>query len=162
VLFIGVAQAVSILFYIFEPDMAWFGRKDFQQVAVIKELVRQNSYKTRIIVSPIIREPDGLAMSSRNRLLDPAIRKNAGIIYSAISAAAGMTKNHDIPYIIDWVRKKIEKAGGFRVEYFEIVDDVELRPVTTLCEMEKEKRYFGCIAVKAGNVRLIDNIEIQL
>ena len=157
--FSGVGQVVSRLFEIVNPDMAFFGQKDFQQVSVIKELVRQLNSKVRIISNPIIRETDGLAMSSRNRLLDTAIRKNAGIIYSAISAAAGMTGNHDIPYIIDWVRKKIEKADGFRVEYFDIVDDVELRPVAAMCEMDKGKRYFGCIAVKAGTVRLIDNIE---
>jgi len=160
--FNGVGQVVSRLFEIVKPDMAFFGQKDFQQVAVIKELVRQLKSKVKIISNPIIRETDGLAMSSRNRLLDPAIRKNAGIIYLAISTAVGMISNHDIPYIIDWVRKKIEKADGFRVEYFYIVDDVELRPVAALCEMEKGKRYFGCIAVKAGTVRLIDNIEFPL
>jgi len=160
--FNGVGQVVSRLFEIVKPEFAFFGQKDFQQVAVIKELVRQLKSSVKIISNPIIRERDGLAMSSRNRLLDPESRKNAGIIYSAISSAAGMIKDHDIPYIKEWVRKKIEKTGSFRVEYFEIVDDVELRPVAALCEMKKGKRYFGCIAVKAGNVRLIDNIEFPL
>ena len=160
--FNGVGQVVSRLFEIVKPEIAFFGQKDFQQVAVIKELVRQLKSKVNIISNPIIRESDGLAMSSRNRLLDPESRKNAGIIYSAISLAAGMIKDHDIPYIKDLVRKKIEKTGRFRVEYFEIVDDVELRPVAALFEMEKGRRYFGCIAVKAGNVRLIDNIEFPL
>jgi pantoate--beta-alanine ligase len=160
--FNGVGQVVSRLFEIVKPEIAFFGQKDFQQVAVIKELVRQLKSSVKIISNPIIRESDGLAMSSRNRLLDPESRKNAGIIYSAISLAAGMIKDHDIPYIKDLVRKKIEKTGRFRVEYFEIVDDVELRPVAALFEMEKGRRYFGCVAVKAGNVRLIDNIEFPL
>jgi pantoate--beta-alanine ligase len=160
--FNGVGQVVSRLFEIVKPEIAFFGQKDFQQVAVIKELVRQLKSSVKIISNPIIRESDGLAMSSRNRLLGPESRKNAGIIYSAISSAAGMIKDHDIPYIKDWVRKKIEKTGSFRVEYFEIVDDVELRPAAALCEMEKGKRYFGCVAVKAGNVRLIDNIKFPL
>lgn len=160
--FNGVAQVVSRLFEIVKPDIAIFGQKDFQQLAVIKELVTQIGSKVKIIGNPIIREDDGLAMSSRNRLLDPVIRKKAGIIYSAISAAASMINDHDIPYLISYVKKTIERAEGFRVEYFEIVDDKELNPVAARCEMKKGKKYFGCIAVKAGNIRLIDNIEIPL
>ena len=160
--FNGVGQVVSRLFEIVKPEIAFFGQKDFQQVAVIKELVRQLKSKVNIISNPIIRESDGLAMSSRNRLLDPELRRNAGIIYSVISSAAGMINDHDIPYITEWVRKKIEKTEGFRVEYFEIADDVELKPVKARYEMEKGKRYYGCIAVNAGKVRLIDNIEIPL
>jgi len=160
--FNGVGQVVSRLFEIVKPDMAFFGQKDFQQVAVIKELVRQLKSSVKIISNPIIREEDGLAMSSRNLLLDPAIRKKAGNIYSTISTAADMINDHDISWLTDYVKKSIEKAEGFSVEYFEIVDDVELKPVAARCEMEKGKRYFGCIAVKAGNIRLIDNIEIPL
>jgi pantoate--beta-alanine ligase len=160
--FNGVAQVVSRLFEIVKPDIAIFGQKDFQQLAVIKELVRQMGSKVKIIGNPIIREDDGLAMSSRNRLLDPVLRKKAGIIYSAISAAASMINNHDIPFLISYVKKSIERAEGFSVEYFEIVDDKELKPVTERGEMKKGKTYFGCIAVRAGNIRLIDNIEIPL
>ena len=160
--FNGVGQVVSRLFEIVKPEIAFFGQKDFQQVAVIKELVRQLKSKVNIISNPIIRESDGLAMSSRNRLLDPELRKNAGIIYSVISSAAGMINDHDISYISEWVRKEIEKTERFRVEYFEIADDVELKPVKARYEMEKGKRYYGCIAVNAGKVRLIDNIEIPL
>jgi pantoate--beta-alanine ligase len=160
--FNGVAQVVSRLFEIVRPDIAYFGQKDFQQLAVIKELVRQTGNKIRITGLPIIREDDGLAMSSRNRLLDSEIRKNAGIIYSTISAASAMIHDHDIPYLIDFVIKSINKTEGFRVEYFDIVDETELIPVFTRAEMEKGKRYFGCIAVRAGKTRLIDNIEIPL
>lgn len=160
--FNGVAQVVSRLFEIVKPDIAIFGQKDFQQLAVIKELVRQMGNKVKIIGNPIIREDDGLAMSSRNRLLDQAIRKKAGIIYSTISAAASMINDHDIPYLITYVKRTIERAEGFSVEYFEIVDDKELKPVAARCEMKKGWNYFGCIAVRAGNIRLIDNIEIPL
>jgi len=160
--FNGVAQVVSRLFDIVKPDIAFFGQKDFQQLAVIKELVRQTGNKVKIIGNPIIREADGLAMSSRNRLLDSEIRKNAGVIYSAISAASAMIHDHDIPYLISYVGKTIEKVKGFNVEYFNIVDDEELRPVNTKAEMKKGKKYFGCVAVKAGKIRLIDNIEIPL
>jgi len=160
--FNGVGQVVSRLFDIVKPDMAFFGQKDFQQLAVIKELVRQTGSKVKIIGNPIIREDDGLAMSSRNRLLDPEIRKKAGRIYSTISAAANMINDHDIPFLVAYVVKNIEKSEGFKVEYFEIVDDLVLRPVAARCEMKKGKRYYGCIAVKAGKIRLIDNIEIPL
>jgi len=160
--FNGVAQVVSRLFDIVKPDIAFFGQKDFQQLAVIKELVRQTGNKVKIIGNPIIREADGLAMSSRNRLLDSETRNNAGVIYSAISEASAMIHEHDIPYLISHVVKTIENVKGFNIEYFNIVDDEQLRPVNKKSEMKKGKRYFGCVAVKAGKIRLIDNIEIPL
>jgi pantoate--beta-alanine ligase len=160
--FKGVAQVVSRLFEIVKPDIAIFGMKDFQQLAVIKELVRQTGNKVKIIGNPIIRENDGLAMSSRNVLLDPEIRKHADIIYKTISSASSMIAQHDIPEIKSLVENSINKVPGFNVEYFDIVDDTELIPVNKRDEMKREKRYFGCIAVKAGKIRLIDNIEIEL
>ncbi len=160
--FNGVAQVVSRLFDIVNPDIAYFGQKDFQQLAVIRNLVKQKNYRIRIIGNPIIREEDGLAMSSRNRLLEPSIRKNAGIIYKAISAAASMIREFDIPEIEESVRNAIESYDGFRVEYFNIVDDRELMPLKSKTGIRKGFKYFGCIAVRAGNIRLIDNIEIPL
>lgn len=160
--FNGVAQAVSRLFDIVQPDYAFLGLKDFQQVAVIKELVRQCRFKVRIVGNPIIREPDGLAMSSRNRLLEPGIRKEAPVIHKTLSAASTLIKDQDIGYIKKFVTKTIEKSAGFSVEYFEIVDDTQLVPVKTRNELKKGCRYFGCIAVKAGKIRLIDNIEFPL
>ncbi|MGB8489976.1 MAG: pantoate--beta-alanine ligase [Bacteroidales bacterium] len=160
--FNGVGQVVSKLFEIVKPDIAYFGQKDFQQLAVVKELVRQTGRKVTITGNPIIREEDGLAMSSRNRLLEPGIRKNAGIIYRTIMEASMAFGKMNISELKEFVRKKIEKTDGFSVEYFEIADDMELMPVSRKEEMRKDRRYFACIAVKAGKIRLIDNIEIPL
>lgn len=160
--FNGVGQVVSRLFEIVKPDIAIFGQKDFQQLAVIKELVRQTGVNVKIIAHPIIREKDGLAMSSRNMLLEPEIRKNAPVIFKTLSAAAEMISGNDISEIKAFVEKQINNVPGFQVEYFDIADDTGLNPVTSRKEMKKDKRYYGCIAVKAGKIRLIDNIEIGL
>lgn len=160
--FNGVAQVVSRFFEIIDPDMAFFGQKDFQQVAIIKELVRQKKYKVRIFVNPIIREADGLAMSSRNMLLEPEDRKKAHIIFKTISEAAEMLTRSDIPEIKDYVVRTITGKAGFTVEYFEIADDRKLIPLVSKTEMKKGSYYYGCIAVRAGKIRLIDNIEFPL
>lgn len=160
--FNGVGQVVSRLFDIVKPDIAFFGMKDFQQLAVIKELVKQTKRKVKVIGNPIIRENDGLAMSSRNILLNPEIRRNAPIIYKTISAASEMISGNDIPSIKSFVENSINSVHEFKVEYFEIVDDTELIPVNIRAEMKPGKRYFGCIAVQAGKIRLIDNIEFGL
>ena len=160
--FNGVAQVVSRLFEIVKPDIAFFGLKDFQQLAVIRALVKQTKNKVKIIGNPIIRETDGLAMSSRNQFLGPELRLQAPIIYKTLKSASAMIGKSDIREIKLFVEKCINVVPGFSLEYFEIVDDTELIPVTEKDEMIKNKRYFGCIAVKAGNIRLIDNIEIGL
>jgi pantoate--beta-alanine ligase len=160
--FNGVAQVVSRLFEIVKPDIAFFGRKDFQQLAVIKKLVIQTGDKVKIIGNPIIREDDGLAMSSRNVLLEPDIRRNSSIIFKTITSAASLIKDHDIPEIRSFVENSISIYKGFEVEYFDIVDDTELIPVKNRDEMQKGKRYFGCIAVNAGKIRLIDNVDFGL
>lgn len=160
--FNGVAQVVSRLFDIVKPDFAYFGMKDFQQIAVIKELVRKYNYNVKIVGNPIIREPDGLAMSSRNRLLEPEMRKKVSLIYKTISSASGMIHKNTISEIRNYVRGTIEKANGLHVEYFEIVDDTKLIPVNSRREMKKGNRYYGCIAVQADKIRLIDNIEFPL
>lgn len=160
--FYGVAQVVSRLFDIVNPDIAYFGQKDFQQSTIIRELVRQTGNKVIIKSCPIIREPNGLAMSSRNQLLEPEIRKDAAIIYRTISTAAVMAKTREVADIKEYVKTNITLNPHFSVEYFEIVDDAELVPINHKGEIEKAKRYFACIAVKAGKIRLIDNIEISL
>ncbi len=160
--FNGVAQVVSRLFDIVKPDIAIFGMKDFQQLAVVKELVRQTGNKVKIIGHPIIREDDGLAMSSRNRLLDPEIRKDAPVIFKTLSAASAMLDRNEIPEIKAFVEKTINSLPGFKLEYFEVVDNIDLIPVKYRKEMNMKTQYFGCIAVKAGKIRLIDNIEFGL
>ncbi len=160
--FNGVAQVVSKLFEIVEPDTAFFGMKDFQQLAVIKELVRQTGNKVKITGCPIIRESDGLAMSSRNQLLEHEIRKNAPVIFRTITAASDMIKSHDIAELKAFVTNSINSVPGFKVEYYEIVDDTELIPVNFKSELKSGTKYFGCIAVKAGYIRVIDNVEIGL
>jgi pantoate--beta-alanine ligase len=160
--FNGVAQVVSRLFDIVNPDIAFFGLKDFQQLAVIKALVKQINSKVKIIPCQIVREKDGLAMSSRNRLLDPEIRKNVPVIYKTLSVASGMISECDIPEIRKFVKESINGTKGLTLEYFEIVDDTELIPVSRKKEMMPWKKYYGCIAIKAGKIRLIDNIIIGL
>jgi pantoate--beta-alanine ligase len=160
--FNGVAQVVSRLFDIIKPDIAYFGQKDFQQLAVVKALVKQTGNKVKITGNPIIREIDGLAMSSRNRLLDPEIRKRSSIIYKTISSVNSMIVKYEIPEIKSYIAEAINNIPGFNVEYFEIVDDTELIPLTRKADIRKGKRYYGCIAVQAGKIRLIDNIEIRL
>jgi pantoate--beta-alanine ligase len=160
--FNGVAQVVSRLFDIVNPEAAYFGQKDFQQITIIRELVRQAGYGIKITGCPIIREKDGLAMSSRNQLLEPVIRINAGIIFKTISKAAEISGTMEVADIKKFVKESINVTPDFNVEYFEIVDDTELNPLLSKNEIVKGKRYFGCIAVKAGKIRLIDNIEISL
>ena len=157
--FNGVGRVVSRLFEIVQPDVAFFGMKDFQQLAVVRELVRQLGYRIKIEGNPIIREPDGLAMSSRNTLLEPEMRQKAPVIYRTISMAAQMMPDKDVPEIKDYIVNTIEKSGGLKVEYFEIVDDKKLAALSKKSEMKKNRHYFGCIAVRAGKIRLIDNIE---
>jgi pantoate--beta-alanine ligase len=160
--FNGVGQVVSRLFDMVSPDVAFFGQKDFQQVAVIRSLVRQLKLDVRIKACPIIREPDGLAMSSRNRLLEKDARRRAPVIYKTISRASSLIAEMDIHEIKQFVITSIEKEPGFKIEYFEIVDDTDLIPVRNKSTINKKKHYFGCIAVNTGKIRLIDNIEIPL
>lgn len=160
--FNGVAQVVSILFDIIKPSYAFFGQKDFQQLAIIRELSRRLFPEIQIIPCPIIREPDGLAMSSRNRRLLPEIRKEAPVVYRTLEHASGMTEEKEIDEIRRFVIESIERYPGFRVEYFEIVDEITLTPLRSIKDADHKKRYFGCIALYAGEIRLIDNMEFRL
>jgi len=160
--FNGVAQVVSRLFEIIRPSAAFFGQKDYQQLTIIRELARRDFPKTENVACPIVREKDGLAMSSRNyrRLLRH--RERAGEIYRTLIAAAAMTSDYETSEIKEFVADRINMIPDFRLEYFEIVEDVTLTPVRAAIEMSPHKTYYGCIALFAGDVRLIDNIEIRL
>ena len=160
--FNGVAQVVSRLFDIIRPASAFFGQKDFQQLTIIKELARREYPRIEIIACPIVREHDGLAMSSRNRRLLPQHRERAGEIFRTLVAAAAMATDYETADIKEFVADRINMIPDFRLEYFEIVEDETLVPVRAAIEMSPEKTYYGCIALFAGDVRLIDNIEFRL
>jgi pantoate--beta-alanine ligase len=153
--FNGVAQVVSRLFEIVLPDMAFFGRKDFQQMAVIKSLVRQLNFPIEIIPCDIVREADGLAMSSRNKLLLPEHRNSAPQIYQTLKEAKVLACTETVAAVKSYVVNRINSSLMLRVEYFEIVDDTTLLPIENWCETGTN---VGCIAVFAGKIRLIDNI----
>ena len=153
--FNGVAQVVSKLFAIVLPDVAFFGRKDFQQLAIIKEMVHQLNMPVEIVPCDIIREEDGLAKSSRNKLLLPEYRQCAPLIYQTLAAAKERSKIQSVAEVKDFVINKINSIQLLKVEYFEIVDDTTLLPIDNWSEPGIK---VGCIAVIAGKIRLIDNI----
>jgi pantoate--beta-alanine ligase len=157
--FNGVAQVVSKLFDAVMPNKAYFGEKDFQQLSIIKQLVKQQNYNIEIVPCPIIREPDGLAMSSRNILLSPAQRENAAIISKTLFESVKLANTLSIVELKNWVCKTINDNAELEVEYFEIVDDTYLQSIKT---WEENNKKVGCVAVKVGRVRLIDNIKYNL
>ena len=156
--FNGVAQVVSRLFDIVKPAKAYFGEKDFQQIAVIKAMNSQLGIKVEIVECPIIRDSDGLALSSRNTLLDEAHRKAAPQIYATIKQAAERSKTMTPAELKEWVVAEIERGGLMEVIYFQAVDALSLQEVAAWSESE---RIQGCIAVQAGAIRLIDNVKIK-
>lgn len=153
--FNGVGQIVSKLFDVVKPHRAYFGMKDFQQIAVIKNMVRQLHYDLEIVPCPIIRESDGLAMSSRNTLLSPEHRSNAPHIHKVLEEATHLTAKMTVDELKQWVIDEVNKNPYLEVEYFEIVDDTELQ---TIRDWSENNVKVGCIAVYAGPIRLIDNI----
>lgn len=157
--FNGVAQIVSKLFDAVEPDRAYFGEKDFQQVAVIRDMVRQLGYKLEIIPCPIIREESGLAKSSRNTLLTEEQRIKAAQISkvlkeSTTKEAAGLS----IAETIAWVSEQFRNDSEFKMDYYEIVDGTSLQPVS---DWNDSNDIVGCIAIYLGKIRLIDNIRYK-
>lgn len=156
--FNGVAQVVSRLFDIVQPAKAYFGEKDFQQIAVIKAMNSQLGIEVEIVECPIIRDSDGLALSSRNTLLDEAHRKAAPQIYATIKQAAERSKTMTPAELKEWVVAEIERGGMMKVIYFQAVDALSLQEVKAWSESE---RIQGCIAVQAGAIRLIDNVKIK-
>lgn len=153
--FNGVAQIVSKLFMMVEPDRAYFGEKDFQQIAVIREMVRQEGFKLQIVPCPIVREADGLAKSSRNVRLTPENRAVAPNIYRLLSESLDFAKSHTVDETIKFVTTGINAYDAMEVEYYQIVDGITMQPISAWTDT----RYaVGCITVYCGDVRLIDNI----
>ena len=153
--FNGVAQIVSKLFMMVEPDRAYFGEKDFQQIAVIREMVRQEGFKLEIVPCPIVREADGLAQSSRNVRLTPENRAVAPNIYRLLSESLDFAKSHTVDETIKFVTTGINAYDAMEVEYYQIVDGITMQPISAWTDT----RYaVGCITVYCGDVRLIDNI----
>ena len=156
--FNGVAQIVSKLFYAVEPHKAYFGEKDFQQLAIIREMVRQLCMNIQIIGCPIVREADGLAMSSRNMLLTSEERERALIISRTLFSSLDYSKEQSLAATKAYVEETINAVDGFRLEYFQIVDGNTLQPVG---QWDESDYIVGCIALFCGNIRLIDNIKYK-
>ena len=156
--FNGVAQIVSKLFAAVTPDRAYFGEKDFQQIAVIREMNRQLKFPIEIIACPIVREADGMALSSRNRRLTPEQRKNAVNISQTLFKSRTFAEQHTVSETIAFVTESLNSIPEMRVEYYEIVDGDTLQPVT---DWDDAAHIVGCITVYCGEVRLIDNIAYR-
>lgn len=155
--FRGVAQVVTRLFDIVTPHRAYFGLKDFQQLAIIRKVTTDLGYPVEIIPCPIVRESDGLAMSSRNILLDPEQRRAATILSAALFEARKRKARHSPAEVKQFVEGMIGDAPLVMLEYFEIVDAGSLQPVTTWTN----ESVIGCLAARVGKIRLIDNINFS-
>lgn len=156
--FNGVAQVVSRLFDLIKPTKAYFGEKDFQQIAVIREMVRQLRIPVEIIPCPIVRGEDGLALSSRNTLLDTDHRTAAPYIYKVLKAAVEKSHQTTPDQLAAWVTAQVESNPLLKVIYFQVVDAATMQQVRT---WEESPAIQGCIAVQAGDIRLIDNIKLR-
>ena len=156
--FNGVAQIVSKLFYAVEPDKAYFGEKDFQQLAIIREMVRQLEIPVKIIGCPIVRENDGLALSSRNMLLSDEERQRALTISRSLFASLEYAKSHTLAETKAFVEDAINSTEGLQLEYYQIVDGNTLQEIA---EWNDSDYVVGCIALFCGKIRLIDNIKYK-
>ncbi len=156
--FNGVCQIVSKLFLIVEPTRAYFGEKDFQQLAIIREMVRKYPFDLQIVGCPIVRESDGLALSSRNARLSAEQRVQALQISKTLFDSLDYAKTHSLTDTKQFVEERIASSEGLRLEYFEIVDGTSLQSVAS---WDESSYIVGCITVFCGEVRLIDNIKYK-
>ena len=154
--FNGVAQVVSKLFAMVQPARAYFGEKDFQQIAVIRAMVKQLNIPVKINACPIKREADGLALSSRNTRLTPELRQKAPLIARTLKESTTFAPGKSVQEVIDFVVNTINADPDMRVEYYEIVDGNTLEAIKDWSETDYP---VGCITVFCGEVRLIDNIK---
>lgn len=158
--FNGVCQVVSRLFYITRPDRAYFGEKDWQQIAVVKAMVKYIGVNVEIVECEIVREKDGLAKSSRNTLLSDAERLIAPNIYKALKESITYSKKHSVKETHDHVVEQINSVDGLKVEYFSIVDG---KTLLDLESWDASSYIVGCITVYCGTtpIRLIDHIKYK-
>ena len=156
--FNGVCQIVSKLFEAVKPHRAYFGEKDFQQLAIIREMVRQMQFDLEIVGCPIVREEDGLALSSRNARLSAEERENALKISQPLFKSRTFAATHTVSETLKFVEDAITAVPGLRLEYFEIVDGNTLQKVDN---WNQTSYVVGCITVFCGDVRLIDNIKYK-
>ena len=156
--FNGVCQIVSKLFSWVMPDRAYFGEKDFQQIAVIRAMLKQLGFNIDIVQCPCIREYDGLAKSSRNVRLTPEVRKVAPQIYATLQRSLEFAKDHTVEQTHDWVVATLNAWPEMEVEYFSICDGITLQPVAN---WDDSDYIVGCITVYCGDVREIDNITYK-
>ena len=157
--FQGVARVLDILFRLVNPRRAYFGEKDFQQIAVVRNLVKSEGLDVEIVACPIKRASDGLALSSRNQRLTEAQRKVAPEIYETLKYSVEYSRQHSVQATHDTVVERLDAIPGMRVEYFEIVDARTLEPIE---DWDESPWIVGCITVFLGDVRLIDNIAYRL
>lgn len=154
--FSGVALVVSKLFHIVEPDVAYFGQKDWQQVAIIRQLTRELKFNIQIKSVPTLREASGLAMSSRNERLTPAQRKKAAIIHRILNEASDQLRTgKSVSYVKESVKKMLKDDTEIKLEYFEVADSENLKPLN---DVKESARPILCMAAFVGDVRLIDNM----
>ncbi len=155
--FDGMAQVVKRLLDIVEPDSLYMGQKDFQQFAIVRSMIRQLGLHLKLVMCPIIREADGLAMSSRNRRLPAKIRRRATILYHTLLEAKEKSKLWQVADICAWAIQNIS-IPDFRPEYFEVVDGNTLQPIASFQDTDFA---VACVAAWAGEVRLIDNMVLK-
>ena len=151
--FNGVVQIVSKLFDLVKPARAYFGEKDYQQLAVIHRMVDIMNYDIEIVDCEIVREESGLALSSRNERLSAEEKKTAVNISHILFESRQLTDSQTVKQVENWVIEQVNRVEGLRVEYYEIVDQTTLQPATDF------HHSIGCITVYCGPVRLIDNIK---
>ncbi len=156
--FNGVGTIVETLLTLVMPDNAYFGEKDYQQLAIIKNLIKTQNIPINIIGCPIVREANGLAMSSRNERLSATLRKEASFIYQTLMTAKKKFGTESALKIIEWVKSEFKNRNDLTLEYVQIANTKTLQPVL---RKQKNKKYRIFIAVYANDVRLIDNIPLN-
>ncbi|WP_412476957.1 pantoate--beta-alanine ligase [Flavobacterium sp. TBRC 19031] len=156
--FNGVGTIVKRLFEIVKPTNAYFGEKDFQQLQIVKKMTAKEKLPVNIVGCPILRESNGLAMSSRNERLSETERKEAAIIYKILKESRKLFAQKSAAEVTHWVQKKFAQYPTFNLEYYQIADEATLLPCI---RKNKNKKYRAFIAVFVNNIRLIDTISLN-